>query len=259
MATWLPKTSDERLPFGIDISKYQGLVDYGKLAEFDTPSVEFMGIRSTISWGYQDPFFKRNWQEAKNLGINRVNYHVLYPGEDVKRQVDNIMLTLDGDLGEGPVAIDAELDHDYSKTKITDSIEEMVFMLRDETGRLPCIYTRPSWVLAHMTPRNWFAQVPWWMATYTWTGQEHNGNGVKEASEKAGVPGDMVWVHQTGDKGKGPVFGMKSLGLDYNRWFSTPEHYSIMFGDVIVSPPPQPTITVEVRVPGGVEVVVTEL
>ncbi len=66
-------------PFGIDVSRWQGNINWDAVA-INKRNVKFVGIRATISWGYVDSWFNRNWVEAKRVGIYRSAYHVVYPG-----------------------------------------------------------------------------------------------------------------------------------------------------------------------------------
>src|ERR1035437_5643674 len=108
------------LSFGIDISVYDGKVNWDVVATHINPQVVFTGIRATVSWGYTDAQFPRNWSEAKSVSAARVArggfplfrcaYHVVYPSEDAVRQIDYFMTVVGPDLGELPLVLDVELD-----------------------------------------------------------------------------------------------------------------------------------------------------
>ena len=92
-------------PIGVDVSKYQGDINFDVLNN----KVKFIGIRATVSWGYVDPKFQRNWALAK---LPRLAYHVIYPGEDARRQTDHFLsIVKPGEHDR--LVLDVELDHGY--------------------------------------------------------------------------------------------------------------------------------------------------
>jgi GH25 family lysozyme M1 (1,4-beta-N-acetylmuramidase) len=232
------------------------------MVAYADPKVEFVGCRATVSWGYTDAWFDTYWKELKARGIPRMAYHVVYPAQDPIEQVKKFLSVVGEDIGEGPLVIDAELDHGQSPKVISDCIGDMVTALFGATGKYPVIYTRPGWVRQFMEPRSWFDKVWWWMATYTFSGVEHNGTGVKEASIAAGVPANRVVIHQTSHKGKGSAFGVESGDLDYDRWWGTPaqlaEFFSLPTQPPVPPEPPEEPVKIELIVPQGAEVTVTE-
>lgn len=195
--------------FGIDVSRYQGKIDWDVVAAH-TPEVVFAGIRATISWGYRDSWFQRNWEEARRVGILRMAYHVVYPGENVTRQVDNFLGMLGDDPGELPAVLDLELDHGYSTTVIKNNTRAMAQQIQTRTGRRPILYSRASWVNQFLSGAAWLKEYDWWLATYLRTPDEHPGPPLIPK----GVP--TYLIHQTTSHGTG--IGSESLNMDYDRW-----------------------------------------
>jgi GH25 family lysozyme M1 (1,4-beta-N-acetylmuramidase) len=203
-------------PFGIDLSKYQGMVDWDVVAAHE-PKVRFVGIRATVNWGYTDSWFSRNWSSAKNAGILRTAYHVIFPGESTNRQMTHFLSVVGDDLGELPLTLDIELDHGYSYAKIRDSLYACASILESNTGKKPIIYSRALWVDEHVTgPAGraplWLDQYKWWLAQYLRTPDEHPG----PPAMPKGVSRENVIIHQTTQKGI--PFGVETKQLDYDRW-----------------------------------------
>jgi len=130
------------LPFGIDISSYQGAPDFVLLNN----QVDFIAIRAGISWGFTDPQFNRNWSLASKP---KIAYHVVYPGESAERQMRHF-LSIEPLKPTSRLALDLELDHGYSKSKITDTVLQCLNYLREQTGRYPVIYSRANWINEHL-------------------------------------------------------------------------------------------------------------
>jgi GH25 family lysozyme M1 (1,4-beta-N-acetylmuramidase) len=241
---------NDHLAFGIDISRYQYLPDGSKKMDFEAvakhkdPFVSFVVCRAGISWGYQDPWFKRNWDEIGKIGdyrdgdpAGRGAYHVIYPGEDPIAQVDNLFRIIgDGaDWDHDRLVIDAELDHGQSEETITNAIRRFAYVCHTRTGRYPILYTRTQWLYAY-TAWNDLAFMDMWLAQYRYPlpyplytpeyqcppvlGYGENQNNPRVVKE---------WlIHQTTDRGKS--IGGASYFMDYNRWNGKHEDVMKYFG-----------------------------
>jgi len=199
------------LPFGIDISAYQGKADFDVIS-VHAEKVEFIGIRAGISWGYTDKWFSRNWAEAKRVGIPRTAYHVLYPAQPIKAQMDHWLTIVGSDLGEMPLTLDVELVHGCSKNQLRDAILSAAGYITAMTGKKPIMYSRASFMDYYVTFDPVWNEYKWWLAQYLATGQEHQG----PPMIPRGLDRERVIIHQTADHT--PGFGVESKQLDYNRW-----------------------------------------
>ena len=79
----LPKPQDYPI-HGIDVSKYQGNVDWDAVA---ASGVKFAYIKATEGGDFLDDRFAANWDGAKRVGIAHGAYHFMYwcraPNEEV--------------------------------------------------------------------------------------------------------------------------------------------------------------------------------
>lgn len=260
MAIVMPRTpSEDPRKFGLDQSRYQGFTNYDRMKVADDPAnvpqIEFCAVCSGISWGYQDSKFPHHWKGLKEIGIKRMAYHVLYPGQPVENQIDNMLRVIGDDLGEGPPVIDIELDHGQTPSKITQAVEQSVIITKQKTGRQPMIYTRPLWVRDFMLHNvDWYRDVIWWMAGYLSSGAEMSDSGIRNlvVSSGTGIPESNVWLHQTSDDGHGGYFGAQSANLDYDRFRGTDDQWATLWG-ISIPPPPPPgnPVTVNVSYPAG--------
>src|SRR5689334_1580650 len=83
---------------GIDVSHYQGVIDWNQVAEAGTA---FVFIKATEGTSYVDPQFQDNWSGAKAAGLLRGAYHFFQPGEDPQQQAEyflSVVQTVPGDL-----------------------------------------------------------------------------------------------------------------------------------------------------------------
>ncbi len=86
---------------GIDVSHYQGTIDWQKVAQ---AGIRFVFVKATQGITVVDPQFQTNWQEAKAAGLLRGAYHFFEPDDDPGQQAQNLLTALGGDPGEFPGA-----------------------------------------------------------------------------------------------------------------------------------------------------------
>jgi GH25 family lysozyme M1 (1,4-beta-N-acetylmuramidase) len=92
--------------FGIDVSYYQGDIDWNAVAD---DGVQFAIIRASDGTGFRDPKFAANWAGAKAAGIVRGVYQFFRSDDDPVDQA-NLMLEMMGELepGDLPPTMDME-------------------------------------------------------------------------------------------------------------------------------------------------------
>ena len=70
--------------FGVDVSHYQGTIDWSKVA---ASNVTFAMAKATEGLSYVDPMFSTNYKAMKQNGLFRSAYHFAHPNEDANQQV----------------------------------------------------------------------------------------------------------------------------------------------------------------------------
>ena len=143
----------------------------------------------------------------------RLAYHVLYPGEDPKRQADNFLEAVGGDWLNGKAVLDLELDHAQSKDRITNCLLSWCDYVQAGCGHSPIIYSRAGWVNDHTLSGSWRDTFDWWLANYLYD----------TSQEKPPPPilptGVTKWlIHQNADHYPSAGYGIATKGMDTNRW-----------------------------------------
>lgn len=246
---------NDQLPFGIDISKYNSSADGKKLLDFQQialhpNNVAFIIARSGASWGYKDERFDYYWSEIAKIDQYRIEagvklppvargcYHVLYPGESVQRQVDNLFKIIGSVYvpERDRIAIDAELDHKKGKRQITDAIMAFGDLCKKQTGRLPILYSRTGWLNQFTYPAE-LAHFDLWLAQYLYRlpypqyTPEHPGiTALPTGCTK-------LLIHQTAER-QPAIGGDMNRYMDYNRWQGTQADLEAYFG--ITEEPTEP-------------------
>lgn len=126
---------------GIDVSKYQGVIDWPKVA---SSGIKFAYCR--IGDGLlADPTFQRNYQGAKDAGIVRGAYHYFRPSKSARQQADMIIAAV-GKVqpGELPISIDVENKDSQPTATVVSVLNELVGYLKSALGVDPIIYTSAS-------------------------------------------------------------------------------------------------------------------
>ena len=140
---------------GIDVSHYNGTIDWGKVSH---NNVQFAYIKATQSTTYIDNTFEKNWEGAKDAGVSRGAYHVFSFCRDVQAQFENIAKHVPQDDSALPIALDLLLvegqetsqfkwQADEGKCAITlrpdgirDRIKDLSQLIASKYGRQPILY-----------------------------------------------------------------------------------------------------------------------
>ena len=235
------------LPFGIDISKHQGINDYAKMKA----NTAFVFVKATESWGYTDPKFYANWQGL--IGHNRGAYCYVWLSDDPLRQANHLIdiVTQAGvDWKYDRLVLDLERSgHGLSKAEVSRRVIVMMERIKEVTGRYPILYSRRSWLLDNMLitdPR--LINADWWLAYYrpAWAYPLYT----PEMPPPPRLPINVNrWlIHQTCERGKGKKVGVGSYYVDQNRFNGTRAELDAYFGrgthnvylPIITNPEPEP-------------------
>jgi lysozyme len=130
---------------GVDISRYQGEVDFGRLRAAGT---HFVFIKATEGIDYVDPDFTRNWRAAQAAGMPRAAYHFMFWCRTAAEQAAWFERNVPNDKDALPPILDVEWNNHSQacpKTLTPDDafakLEAMLQLLEKYTGKLPIIYT----------------------------------------------------------------------------------------------------------------------
>jgi GH25 family lysozyme M1 (1,4-beta-N-acetylmuramidase) len=235
------------LPFGIDISKHQGVNDFAKIKA----NTAFVFVKATESWGYTDPKFYANWTGL--VGHNRGAYSYIWLSDDPLRQANHLIdiVTQAGvDWKYDRLVLDLEKSgHGLSKAEVSRRVLVMMERIKEVTGRYPILYSRASWVNYNMLltdPR--LINADWWLAYYR-TALPYPLYTPEMPPPPILPTGVNKWLfHQTCEKGKGREVGVGSYYVDQNRFNGTKEELDAYFGrgthnvylPIVTVPEPEP-------------------
>lgn len=156
--------ADGATSLGIDISKWQGDVDWNKVAN---AGVKFAFVRASHGLNTIDQWFDSNWAEARAAGIHVGVYQYFEPGQSATAQAD-LLLDMMGPLqpGDLPPVIDVESHGNLSSATVAAAVTTWVARVEAATGVKPIIYTgRYFW--QDYVKTSAFSTYPLWIAHYT--------------------------------------------------------------------------------------------
>lgn len=155
--------ADGPTTFGIDVSRFQGDIDWAKVAGAD---VKFAYIQISRSLTDLDAKFAFNWKRAKEVGILRGAYQRFQPGQDVIGQAKLFMQKLGtpqpGDL---PPLLDVEDANGLTGPQIAAAVKQWIDYVEPKVGVKPIIYTGYYFWRDSVGGAD-FAAYPLWIANY---------------------------------------------------------------------------------------------
>ena len=98
---------DTHYVFGLDLSHYQGNIDWCDLSDSEHP-IEYVFLRATMGVDGVDLQFQENWRKAKKHQFLRGAYHYYRPHENSEKQFTNFKAQVKLEAGDFMPVLDIE-------------------------------------------------------------------------------------------------------------------------------------------------------
>jgi lysozyme len=223
---------------GIDVSHWQGTVDWPQVAESDA---KFAIAKATEATSI-DEQFKRNWQGIQDVGLYRGAYHFARPGTDPETQA-SFFASVVGPLGfrDLPPVLDLEQADAHDAAYVLDWAQRFVRKAEALFGRRLIVYTGQFWrgALGDPAPDDLFSQRPLWLAGY-----------VPEASLKLPKTWSRWTFWQYADGTGSAAVKIPGLARCDQNWFDGDEAALDALCRPDAPPPPQPSAAANGAWPG---------
>lgn len=162
---------------GIDISHYQGDIDWDKLsgAMIEKCPVRFVVIKATEGSGHIDKNFNDNFQKAKEYGFIRGAYHFWSNKSSARSQAYHFLKRVHLENGDLPPVLDVE--HKPKDMSVEDfqlNILTWLHIVEDKYHVKPIIYTYYKFKEAYLSDAR-FDDYPYWIAHYYVDKVEYKG------------------------------------------------------------------------------------
>ena len=151
---------------GIDVSKWQGDIDWKKVY---ADGVKFAFIRAGYFTDYVDPYWEKNYKNAKAAKIKVGAYHYSYAQNTTQavQEADFVLSLIKGKSLEYPVAYDLE---ENSQTKLGKKIlTDMIIAFCERikaAGYEAALYTNTNWRNNFIDMKRILGVYPLWQAHY---------------------------------------------------------------------------------------------
>ncbi|MEL7466621.1 MAG: GH25 family lysozyme [Pseudomonadota bacterium] len=182
---------------GIDVSHYQGDVDWDEVAG---AGVAFAYVKATEGMTGRDPAYARHRRGARAENLRVGAYHFFRPDDDPQKQADHFLSVVEVRAGDLPPALDLErADAEEAGEAFRDAALAWLKRVETATGCAPVVYASPVFWNSHLGAD--FASYRYWLAEYAskpnppktappWTFWQHSQRG-----QVPGVHGmvDLNW------------------------------------------------------------------
>lgn len=128
--------------YGIDVSKYQGIIEWEQVQNYGSHPVEFMYAKASQGVTIRDDFYRRNMAEARRQGILVGSYHYFSSGGTGVEQCDYFIETMEGipqDLI--PVVDVEECSKSWGALTLRRNLRDFINRMEQAYGVKPIIYT----------------------------------------------------------------------------------------------------------------------
>lgn len=151
---------------GIDVSYYQGKIDWQKVQamEEDSVRVRFAIIKATEGILSVDPYFQRNWREAAKTGIACSAYHFFRPQKSGEWQAMFFLQTVQFEKRDLPPVVDVEQLNGVSPERMRKELKAFIKYVEKRARVKPIIYSGLDFYRKFL--QGYFEEYPLWIAHY---------------------------------------------------------------------------------------------
>lgn len=166
--------SDEELINGIDVSDWQGRIDYARVKD---DGIEIVYIKASQGTNFVDPYYLINYNGAKENDLKVGFYHYLTARSenDARREAQHFAAVISGLSPDCRLAMDFESFGDLSRSQINDISKAFLEELERLTKKELVIYSDAS-NARDIFSKELAEKYPLWIAEYDVQRPENNEN-----------------------------------------------------------------------------------
>lgn len=154
---------------GIDISHYQGEVDWPSLASSQNDPefpLRFVFMKATEGGDLTDDTFQHNFQRAKDYGFVRGAYHYFIPTTDARKQAQFFINQVNLGPGDLPPVLDVEISPKRkNQQQFTQNIKTWLDVVETYYGVKPILYASYKFKEKYLNDTI-FNRYSYWIAHY---------------------------------------------------------------------------------------------
>lgn len=147
---------------GIDVSHYQGKIDWAKVAK--DGKISYAYIKCSEGCSIQDEYYRYNVEEARKVHISIGAYHFYRPNIPYEEQLANMVsIAKRSDMDLVPI-IDIEVRGKDSDDIFFNNLRQFISAVEMHYGKRPMLYTGQNFYNKHLAGK--FKNYPWMIAKY---------------------------------------------------------------------------------------------
>ena len=149
---------------GIDVSRYQGKIDWNYLVKKSSVKISFVFCKATEGTTILDQRWKKNYRELRKRNIPVGAYHYFKPKKNAIRQAKFFLKHYQPAKNDLPPVIDIEEEGD-DPVSLRNDVKLWMDIVKEETGRQPIIYT--NYFMFTNIFKAHFQDYTFWIANYS--------------------------------------------------------------------------------------------
>lgn len=156
--------SSEKLYNGIDVSEWQGNIDFGEVAR---AGIEVVYIRASEGRGYVDPYFRENYEKAKVNGLRTGFYHFLTATNvaEAKEEAEFFVSNIKGLEPDCRLAMDFEVFNGLDVSAINEISRVFLETVENLSGK-ECVIYSDAYNARTVFSKELAEDYPIWVADY---------------------------------------------------------------------------------------------
>lgn len=147
---------------GIDVSRYQGEIDWSRVMEGN--QISYVYLKATEGETLLDRTYKKNLAEARRVGLRVGSYHFYRPNSNWKRQLRNLVKHVRVSEQQLVPIIDIEVRGRVSAERFIRDLKRFVVEVEKHYGCKPMLYTYQNFYNKHLVGH--FESYPLMIARY---------------------------------------------------------------------------------------------
>lgn len=138
---------------GIDVSKYQGQINWKKVA--DDKKIQFVYVKATEGASRVDNKYAENIKKARKEGIKVGSYHYFISRKSAEEQFRNFKRYVDKSQQDLIPMVDVELkgNEQIDRETLQKRLAEFMRLVKDEYGVYPIVYSQYRFYNERLAPK----------------------------------------------------------------------------------------------------------
>ncbi len=124
---------------GIDVSHYQGWIDWDQVA--GSSRISYVYLKATEGANFLDDTYARNLSEARRVGLSVGSYHFYRPNVSWQEQLRNLTENVKAETQDLVPIIDIESRGKVSEEKFIADLKAFVLQVERHYGKKPLLYS----------------------------------------------------------------------------------------------------------------------